>query len=206
MFYNPSLRHKENEYYVDPDRSFVTMFVDAFWDLLTICFAESALKPWIRLWLCFLCTGCLSPLAFLPHPYAITNLVAMAVILAGNGKEVARVRGVNKNMGWPHIVGWLPVMVVNILCLTTDSIGSEGKISWDNAGDDNYEKARFVALVYNTVTLGISILFDTMDTHMYYAQGKTIIERSKWTTDQLPRGERQEASKTGPSPEHTMTV
>ena len=185
VLFNPSFSHNEGQYYINQDRSFGRVVADVMLDVMTAWMTESSMKLWVRIWLFFLMTGCLLPLAFLPHPFAITNLVGVLVILPLNGRELARVRGINKNMGWPHVLGWAPVMIVNILCLTTDSIGSDGQLTWENAGDDAYEKARYVAIVYNTVILGISILFDAADTIFYYGFGKTNIERSRWTTDQL---------------------
>ncbi|CAB9496235.1 expressed unknown protein [Seminavis robusta] len=183
--YNPSLSHHENQYYVDQNRSSLQAIADVFCDCATVWLTESSLKLWIRVWLCLLMLGCMSPLAFLPHPFAVINLVGMMVILVLNGRELIRVRGVNKNMGWQHIVGWMPVLLVNIICLTTDSIGDDGMLTWEAARDDSYKKARYVVIVYNTITLGISVLFDAVDTILYYRYDKTNIDRSQWTTSKL---------------------
>lgn len=187
VFYNPSLSHNEGEYLVD-NGSLSTPYLvfRAVQDVMTVLLGESSLKIWVRVWLTVLMIGTMSPLAFLPHPYAITNLVGMCIIMTLNGRELLRVRGVNKNMGWQHIVGWTPVMVVNILCLSTDWIDDE-QLTWNNAGDNAYEQARFVFVVLNTTTSGISILFDFVDTILYHIYGQTSIERSQWTTDQLTR-------------------
>lgn len=169
---------------IPANRSAFQVVGDAVMDFVTAWLAESSLKIWIRIWLCFLLAGCMAPLAFLPHPFAITNLVAMIPILVFNGRELARVRGLNKNMGWPHIVGWVPVLFVNVLALTTDRIGGE-LMSWENANGNAYQQARVVVVWANSVILGISCAFDAVDTYLYYVKGETTIERSKWTTDQL---------------------
>ena len=52
-------------------------------------------------------------------PFAITHAVACWVIINLNGKELVRVRGTNKNMGWPHVICWIPVLIVNILTLSS---------------------------------------------------------------------------------------
>ena len=187
--YDPLLSHDENAYAVNQDRSWFLKVYHAFLDVMTVWMFQSGLKLWVRLWLCILFMGGMLPFAFLPHPFAIANAVAMVVILILNGAELFRVRGVNKNMGWQHVVSWTPVMIVNILSLTGDSIGNDGQLTWDNAGDDTYERARFVAVILNTVILGISILFDAWDTVLYYHFGKTQIERSQWTTNQLEKKE-----------------
>ena len=149
--YNPSLCHDEGQYVVDQNRSAIQTFVDTFWDFLTVWLGESSLKLWVRIWLVFLLVGCMSPMAFLPHPFAITNVLgAFLLILVLNGREFVRIRGVNKNMGWPHVLAWTPVMAVNVLCLTTDLIDGE-RLTWENAGDNVYYKARYVAVIYNTV-------------------------------------------------------
>ncbi|CAJ1965259.1 unnamed protein product [Cylindrotheca closterium] len=102
-----------------------------------------------------------------------------------NGREMVRVRGVNKNMGWPHVIGLLPTIVVGILSLTTDRIGKGGKLTWDAAGDDTYKQARFVLMWYTIIVFAICLLFDIVDTVLYYNYGKTTIDRSAWTTRQL---------------------
>lgn len=81
--------------------------------------------------------------------------------------------------GWPHLVAWIPVLIVNTLVLSTDSIGM---VRWQS---DGYQKARFVAVLFNTITLGISCLFDAVDTYRYYVVGQTSIERSSWTISEL---------------------
>jgi hypothetical protein len=127
----------------------------------------------------------LSPFAFLPHPFAFSHLVGMVVIILLNGREMVRVRGLNKNMGWPHVIGLVPTIVVGILSLTTDSIGKGGKLTWEAAGDHTYKQARFVLVWYTIVVFVICLLFDIVDTVLYYKYGKTTIERSAWTTRQL---------------------
>jgi hypothetical protein len=139
----------------------------------------------------FLCFGCILPLGFFPHPFAITNAVALVFIAIFNGKEVARVRGVNKKMGWPHVVAWVPVLVVNILSLSTDLIGDQQQLTWDNAGESTYQRARYVVIWINTITLFISCLFDIVDTVQYYFAGARTIDRSRWTTNQLAQKEGQ---------------
>merc|ERR1712150_405459 len=156
---------------------------DTTWDVMTLLFGTSGLKLWIRVWLVFLICGVMAPLAFLPHPFAITNLAGAVIIFVLNGRELVRVRGVNKNMGWPHFVGWIPVLIVNILCLATDAIDGQ-QLTWDNASDA-YEQARLVVVWYNTIALAISCAFDVVDTVWYYGSGKTDIERSQWTMRQL---------------------
>lgn len=99
--------------------TFTTLY-NAVMDFMTILLGESGIPLWVRLWLFALMTGVVSPLAFLPHPYAIANAVAMVFILTVNCRELVRIRGINKNMGWPHVVGWIPVLVVDVLSLRTD--------------------------------------------------------------------------------------
>ena len=70
--------------------------------------------------------------------------------------------------------------------MTTDLIDDE-KLTWDNAGDDAYEKARYVAVLYNTAIMGISLLFDINDAYQYHVCGNQNISRSRWTTDQLQK-------------------
>ena len=187
--HNSSLQHRPGQYVVDnSDKTSVQVIGNAVQDIMHVWLGESSLKLWIRVWLAILWLGCMSPLAFLPHPFAITNLVAMFVIVGLDGQMVVEVRGVNKNMGWPHLVGWIPVLVINILSLTTDSIGwgdYGDKLTWENAGTSAYEKVRFVVVIFNTVTLATSCAFDTVDTFLYYARDEQKIERSRWTTDQL---------------------
>lgn len=96
----PELRDETGDAYAieNGDKVLAQQVYNACGDVMTAWLGESSLKNWIRVWLCFLMLGCLCPLAFLPHPFAITNLVGMVVILVGNGRELIRVRGLNKNM------------------------------------------------------------------------------------------------------------
>jgi hypothetical protein len=207
VLYNTSLSHKENEYNIVVDENIATLglIVRAVQDVFTVWMGESSLKLWVRGWLLFLSMGVMSPLAFLPHPFAITNVVGMAVIMVTTGREMIRIRGFNKNMGWQHLLGFTPVIIVNILCLTTDSIDGE-KLSWDNAGGDAYEQARYVVVIYNTVTLGISVVFDFVDTILYHGYGHTDIERSKWTTDQLTQSRQDTTNETAAATVSVSTV
>lgn len=203
VLYNPSLSHQEGQYTVDTSQSNAAhLAFQAAQDVLFAWLTESGLKVWVRVWLLVLMMGTMSPLAFLPHPFAIANLVAVVVILVLNGRELIRVRGLNKNMGWQHIVGWTPVMIVNILCLTTDWIDNE-QLTWDNAGSDAYEQARYVVILLNTITSGISMMFDFVDTILYHVYGRTNIERSKWTTDQLKLAAPRKQGEGSDSPDST---
>mmetsp|Transcript_19981 Transcript_19981/g.49118 ORF Transcript_19981/g.49118 Transcript_19981/m.49118 type:complete len:87 (-) Transcript_19981:187-447(-) len=67
-------------------------------------------------------------------------------------------------MGWAHVIGFVPTIVVGILSLVTDSIGEDGKLTWDAAGDDSYKQARFGIVRYSIVAQLISTLFDIVDT------------------------------------------
>lgn len=182
--YNTNFSHDEKTYQV-PERSLFQGIIDANLDFMSVWLLESGLKLWVRVWLCFLLVGCIAPLAFIPHPFAITNLLSLLVVLIFNGRELIRVRGVNKNMGWPHLIGFVPTIVVGILSVTTDMIGEDGKLTWDAAGDDTYKQARVVLIWYCCVAQFISVLFDIADTVMYHKYDKKNIERSAWTTRQL---------------------
>ena len=72
FLYNASLSHEESKYVVDPNRSSLQAIGDVFCDCATVWLTESSLKLWIRVWLFFLMLGCMSPLAFLPHPFGET--------------------------------------------------------------------------------------------------------------------------------------
>lgn len=182
--YNPNLVHDEKACEI-PERNLCQSIIDAFKDGMSIWFMESSLKIWIRVWLLFLIAAVLSPFAFLPHPFAFSHLVGMIVILLLNGREMVRVRGVNKNMGWPHVIGLVPTMAIGILSLSTDSIGNDGKLTWDAAGDDTFKQARFALVWYTLVVFFICLLFDTVDTILYYKYDKKHVDRSAWTTRQL---------------------
>ena len=188
--YSASLQHRPDQYVVDnSDKTYGECISNAVLDFLHLWLGASGLKLWIRVWLVVLLAGVVSPLAFLPHPFAVTNLVTMLLVnVPLTGRELIRVRGINKNMGWPHVVTWIPVVIVNVFSLTTDSIGwgvYAGQLTWDNAGDSAYEKARFVVIVFNTVILWISGALDVVDTILYYGYGDHSVVRSEWTTDQL---------------------
>lgn len=177
---------EEGELVIDNvGKSFPQVFHQSVLDFMTVWFGKSGMKAWLRVYLIFLFCGVMCSLAFLPHPFAITNAVGMVIVTFFNGREFVRVRGINKNMGWPHLVGWSPVLVVNLLSLFSDVIQDQ-KITWEDA-ENNYEKARFVCLWFNTAMIGISCIFDVFDTVWYYAYGKTSIERSQWTVDDIIR-------------------
>ncbi|CAJ1965265.1 unnamed protein product [Cylindrotheca closterium] len=192
--YNPNFVHDEKAYQI-PERSLCQGIIDAHKDFMSVWLMESSLKIWVRVWLVLLTAGIMAPFAFLPHPFAITQLVGVAVVFVLNGRELVRVRGVNKNMGWPHLIGFVPTIVVGILSLTTDSIGNDGKLAWDAAGDDTYKQARFIIVWYSIVVIFICILFDIVDTVLYYKYNKTNIERSAWTTRQLIQNEESSPDK-----------
>jgi hypothetical protein len=141
---------------------------------------------WVRCWLVLLVISVLSSVAFLPHPYAITNVVGMVVILMLNGREIVRIRGVNKNMGGPHLVAWIPVLVVDAMTLFSSKIDGQ-QLMWENAGGNAYSnnRTRVFFVWYNFVTLIISCLFVAYDTIAYYILEKTEVIRSSWTVEQL---------------------
>ena len=187
--YNPSLLHKPNEYVVDnSNRTTPQAILDGVYDVMTWWLAESSNPLWVRAWLALLLVSHVFPLAFLPHPFAITNLVAYLVMVGFLvGPKLCARRGLDKEMiSTAHFVVLPPVLVINILSLTTDLIDDE-KLTWDNAGDDAYEKARYVAVLYNTAIMGISLLFDINDAYQYHVCGNQNISRSRWTTDQLQK-------------------
>ena len=167
-------------------KSYMDIMFNANADFMTVWMGSSPMPAWVRLWLCFLLVGVLSPFAFLPHPFAIANLVAFFVILGLNGRELVRVRGVNKNMGWPHVVAWIPVLVVDIMSVTTDLIDGQ-QLTWENAGDNNYHNARVFFVWFNFVVLTISCLFDIVDTVLYYFHDEKTVDRSAWTIAQLEK-------------------
>jgi len=176
--------HKEGAYIVDNTNVGIpTKIYNACADFLTL-WLSTTLKLWLRVWLIFLMIAVLAPWAFLPHGFAIANVIAFFVILYLNGRELFRVRGINKNMGWPHLVGWVPVLVINVLYLSTDVLGDQ--VTFENVSGA-YKEARVVVVWYNTIILGISCLFDAFDTFLYYSKGMTDIERSDWTTAQLEK-------------------
>mmetsp|Transcript_14343 Transcript_14343/g.34752 ORF Transcript_14343/g.34752 Transcript_14343/m.34752 type:complete len:200 (+) Transcript_14343:425-1024(+) len=183
-FYNPMFHHDEKAYEI-PERSLSQEIIDAHKDGFSAWLMESSMPIWVRVWLLILIVGILNPYAFLPHPFAISHLVGMLFIYVVNGREIIRVRGLNKNMGWPHIIGLVPTVVVGILSLTTESIGEDGKLTWDAAGDDSYKQARFVMVWYTIVVFVICLIFDIVDTILYYKYDKKNIDRSAWTTRQL---------------------
>mmetsp|Transcript_3096 Transcript_3096/g.4253 ORF Transcript_3096/g.4253 Transcript_3096/m.4253 type:complete len:167 (-) Transcript_3096:259-759(-) len=164
----------------------MNIFLQAVLDILTVWAGKSPMKLWVRIWLVFLLCGVMIPFPFLPHPFAWTNLAAFHIILIFNGREVLRVRGVNKAMGWPHLVGWIPVLVVNILSIFTDTFQDYGKLTWDRA-EDGFEKARVFGLWYNTVTLFISCLFDANDTYQYYMRGVKEVDQSEYTRSTIEK-------------------
>ncbi|KAL3908896.1 MAG: hypothetical protein SGILL_008305 [Bacillariaceae sp.] len=175
------------EFVIDnSQKSYMEVMYNATADLMTTWLGSSPMPVWVRVWLCFLMVGAMSPFAFLPHPFAIANAVGFGVVLGLNGREVVRVRGVNKNMGWPHVVAWIPVLVVDILSVTTDLIDGQ-QLTWDNAGSNNYYKARVFFVWYNFVVFAISCLLDTVDTIMYYFNDVKNVDRSDWTIAQLEK-------------------
>jgi hypothetical protein len=99
-----------------------TVLLQALADYFTIWLGKSPMPLWVHCWLVLFVISVLSSVAFLPHPYAITNVVGMVVILMLNGREIVRIRGVNKNMGGPHLVAWIPVLVVDAMTLFSSKI------------------------------------------------------------------------------------
>ena len=180
------------EYVIDnSQKSLMETLYNANGDFITIWLGSSPMPAWVRIWLCFLVVGVMSPYAFLPHPFAIANVVAFFVILILNGRELLRVRGVNKNMGWPHVVAWVPVLVVDILSVSTDLIDGQ-QLTWENAGDNNYYKARVLFVWFNFVTVTISCLFDVVDTILYHFYDAKHVDRSDWTIATLEKDSQSE--------------
>jgi hypothetical protein len=173
-----------------PPPSFYTLVRTMLCDWMTVWLGRSDLKGWIKVWLGFLLVATVCPIVFVPHPFATANIVGIFVILILNGHELIRLRGFAKNMGWPHLVAWIPVLIIDVLCLTTDTIRG-GQLTWDNAGDSPYQKARFVILWYNLVALSISCIFDVNDTVMYYCYDVTRVDRSEWTKKQLQQQQQE---------------
>lgn len=146
------------------------MIADAFMDGVTVLYGELLLKVWVRIWVSFLLIGVLFPLAFLPHPFAIANLVAVFIIVLLNGRERTRVRGVK----------------LSTSCACQRIASGEHKLHGTmQKMMPTYEQARVVADWYNTVVLAVSCAFDTYDTFRNYCQDEKEIDRSKWTTDRL---------------------
>lgn len=179
---------KENLVVDNSKKPYMEVLIQTHGDFLTVWLGKSPMPLWVRCWIVVLLVGVMSPFAFLPHPYAIADAVGMVFILIFNGLELVRVRGVNKNMGWPHLVGCIPVLVVDALSLFTSRIDGE-QLTWQNAGVSVYYQARVFFVWYNFVTLIISCLFDTYDTFLYYFIGEKWIDRSDWTIQQLEKGE-----------------
>jgi len=198
MRYNPNLSCKPDDYRLDnSQKTRGALLVDTLGDVMTILFTESSLKLWIRIWLIFLNFAVILPLAFLPHPFAIANLLGIPLILLIGGSEIQKIRGLSKGVGYVHFIVWIPLLIVNILSLTTDkmNLGSTmeyGKLLWENA-DGTYERARYVVLLYSTVMCGISLLFDAFDAIQYHVYDVKDIERSRWTIDQLVKTAEAEA-------------
>lgn len=174
------------------NKSLFTLVLNGFCDLMTVWLGRSDLKLWIKVWLGFLLSATLVPIVFLPHPFAIANAVGFVFILIINGRELIRVRGLAKNMGWPHIVAWIPVLIVDILCLSTDRINGE-QLTWESTGGNNFHKARVFFVWYNLITLAISCFFDGYDTVMYYVYDVKHVDRSEWTKKQLEQDAKAEA-------------
>eukprot|EP00954_Amorphochlora_amoebiformis_P027022 1382763-Amorphochlora_amoeboformis.AAC.1 len=65
-------------------------------------------------------------------------------------------------MGWPHLIGWIPVIVVNIIAITTDELGDA--LTMTNADGNAYLQARVFTVWYSTVCTAISCAFDAVDT------------------------------------------
>ena len=55
-------------------KSYMDIMFNANADFTTVWMGSSPMPAWVRLWLCFLLVGVMSPFAFLPHPFAIANL------------------------------------------------------------------------------------------------------------------------------------
>lgn len=193
--YNPNLRHDEKTYNVPKDRSLFLAIIDAHKDGISIWLMESSMKIWVRIWVFFLFVGAMAPCAFVPHPYAISSITGMILIFWLNGRELIRIRGINKNMGWPHVIAFIPTMIVGILSLTTDGIGDDGKLTWEGVGDDSYKQVRYVVICYSLVVIFISTLFDIVDTVLYYKYDMRNVERSAWTSSQLSQTEESSPDK-----------
>ena len=199
MLYNPSLLHKPDEYVFDnSNRSVPQAIVDGALDVFSWWLTESSNPLWVRAWLGLLLVSHVLPFAFFPHPFATTNLVCYLVMVGVLvGPKLCARRGMDKDMvSMAHFVIFPPILIVNILSLTTDLVGDE-QLTWDNAGDDAYQKARYMAVLYNTVIFGISLLFDINDAYQYHVCGNHDISRSKWTTDQMQKREDGNTSKGG---------
>lgn len=89
-------------------------------------------------------------------------------------------------MGWSHIAAWIPVLTVNIVCISSERIVNE-QSTWSTAANGNaYEEARVICVWYNTIVLGISSVIGTINTAvLYYFYDKEGIVRSRWTVNQL---------------------
>ena len=77
------------------------------------------------------------------------------------------------------------MLIINILFLTQGAFGRDA-MTWD-AAETTYQKARFVVLLYSTVTLSISCLFDAVDTIMYYFGDRKEIQRSEYTINLIQK-------------------
>jgi hypothetical protein len=98
--------------------------------------------------------GVVDPFAVLPHPFAITNLVGFFVVLGLKGRELVWVHGINQNKGWPHVIAWAPILVVDIPSVSTDMIDGR-QITWANAVNNSYFDAGVFFVWYKLGELGI---------------------------------------------------
>lgn len=161
-------------------------------DFGSIWLGESPLPTWVRIWLAFLVLGgIVLPFVYLPHPFAIANAVATVIMRTFNMNELTRVRGINKNMGWPHLMGWIPVLCVNYLSLAAPSSDADepllGPVLTMESAEGFYEQSRVFAIWFNTVVITISCIFDAKDTVDYYYFKKQAIVRSRTTMEELTK-------------------
>lgn len=84
---------------VNSDFTVLQIVGNAIGDFSTIWLSTSGMAAWLRVWLLLLFLGVMAPLGFLPHAFAVANLVGAMFIMIFNGRELIRVRGINKNMG-----------------------------------------------------------------------------------------------------------
>ncbi len=129
------------------------------------------LPKWVFVWVNVLFTLNMLALVMLfvaPHPVVTATAILLPVAIGPNFWMLWQDRGVSKKISIPHLVGWIPQIIIAGLWLFSDTLGPQ--LSVETNGSLLYYWTLSV-LVVNI----ISVLFDLNDTRKWFSGEREVV-------------------------------